>query len=179
MTRDSSAPVSRPFQRFFETEAAAGVLLFVSAAAALIIANSPWSAAYERLWSLPLSVGASTYSVSLTLHEWISDGLMTVFFLLVGLEVKREFVAGELSSASQAALPIAGAIGGMALPAAIYVLVNHGGPELRGWAIPMATDIAFALGALMLIAPDIPAGAKVFLTALAIVDDVGAVVVIT
>ena len=116
--------------------------------------------------------------LSLTLHEWINDGLMAVFFLLVGLEIKRQLVAGELSSPRQAALPIAGAIGGMLLPALIYVLVNHEGPALRGWAIPMATDIAFALGTLALVAPRLPLGAKVFLTALAIVDDMGAVIVI-
>jgi NhaA family Na+:H+ antiporter len=133
---------------------------------------------------LPSSLVDSTHYLSfelvlaLTLHQWVSDGLMAVFFLHVGLEIKRELVAGELSSLPQAALPIAGAVGGMVVPAAIYLLANHSGIEARGWGIPMATDIAFALGTLTLIAPRISVGAKVFLTALAIVDDMGAVVVI-
>ncbi|HWK31829.1 MAG TPA: Na+/H+ antiporter NhaA [Terriglobales bacterium] len=178
MTRRSHAPHPRPFQRFFQTEAAGSVLLLLSAFSALIAANSPWAGAYQRLWSIPLTIGIPNQSLSLMLHRWVSDGLMAVFFLHVGLEIKRELVAGELSSPRQAALPIAGAVGGMVLPAAIYLLVNHSGVEARGWGIPMATDIAFALGTLTLIAPTIPVGAKVFLTALAIVDDMGAVVVI-
>lgn len=168
----------RAFQRFFQTEAAGGVLLLLSASAALIAANSAWADQYHRLWSILLTVGVMNHSLSLTLHAWINDGLMSVFFLLVGLEIKRELAAGEFSSPRQAALPIAGAIGGMVLPAAIYLLVNSSGVEARGWGIPMATDIAFALGTLILIAPAIPVGAKVFLAALAIVDDMGAVLVI-
>jgi NhaA family Na+:H+ antiporter len=168
----------RPFQRFFETEAAGGVLLLLSAGVALVATNSRWSGEYHRLWATPLGVGMANQWLSLSLHDWIADGLMTVFFLLMGLEIKREFVAGELSIAGQASLPIAGALGGMLMPAAIYLLVNHSGIEARGWAIPMATDIAFALAALTLIAPAIPAPAKVFLTALAIVDDMGAIAVI-
>jgi NhaA family Na+:H+ antiporter len=123
-------------------------------------------------------VGIVDHSLSLTLHQWINDGLMAVFFLLVGLEIKRELLAGELSSPKQAALPIACAIGGMIVPAAFYWTFNMTGPGARGWGIPMATDIAFALGALALIAPRAPVGAKVFLVALAIVDDMGAVLVI-
>jgi NhaA family Na+:H+ antiporter len=123
-------------------------------------------------------VKISDHQLSLTLHGWINDGLMAMFFLLVGLEIKRELLAGELSSARQAALPIACAIGGMVVPAAIYLLFNFGGIGSHGWGIPMATDIAFALGALNLIAPRAPIGAKVLLTALAIVDDMGAVLVI-
>jgi NhaA family Na+:H+ antiporter len=129
MTRHSQ---SRPFERFFETEAAGGVLLLLSAAAALIAANSAWASEFNRFWSIPVTVGVSNHSLSLSLHQWIGDGLMAVFFLLMGLEIKREFVAGELSAADQAALPIAGAIGGMALPAAIYLLVNPGGIAARG-----------------------------------------------
>jgi Na+:H+ antiporter, NhaA family len=168
----------RPFQQFIRTEAAGGVLLLLSATAALIAANSPWSDAYEHFWSITFGVNVPDHSLSLTLREWINDGFMAVFFVLVGLEIKRQLVAGELSSLRQAALPIAGALGGMLLPAGVYLLVNHGGAGARGWAIPMATDIAFALGTLALVAPRLPVGVKVFLTALAIVDDMGAVVVI-
>jgi NhaA family Na+:H+ antiporter len=120
----------------------------------------------------------ATRPISLTLHDWINDGLMAVFFLLVGLEIKRELLIGELSSPRQAALPLAAAVGGMLLPAALYAVMNLGGAGARGWGIPMATDIAFALGVLTLLGPRVPTGLKVFLTALAIVDDMGAVVVI-
>ena len=157
------------FQEFFRTEAATGALLVFCAAAALGIANSPWAGAYHRLWTTPIAVVSGGHPLSLTLHGWINDGLMAVFFLLVGLEIKREVLAGELASPRQAALPIAAAIGGMIVPATIYVLANDGGIAARGWAIPMATDIAFALGALSLVAPRAPSGLKVFLAALAIV----------
>ncbi len=174
-----SSPVrARPFQRFTQTEAAGGVLLLLSAVLALALANSPWSGAYEHFWSAPVTVSLPNRELSLTLRGWMNDGLMAVFFLLVGLEIKRQLVAGELSSPRQAALPIAGALGGMILPAVIYLGLNSSGPAARGWGIPMATDIAFALGALALVAPRLPIGAKVFLTALAIVDDMGAVIVI-
>ena len=138
----------------------------------------PWAEAYQRLWATPIVIGGGGHLFSLSLHQWINDGLMSVFFLLVGLEIKREALAGELASLRQAALPVAGAIGGMAVPAAIYFFTNGGGIEARGWAIPMATDIAFALGVLALVAPRAPSGLKVFLAALAIVDDMGAVLVI-
>jgi len=174
----SSGRRDLPFQRFIQTEAAGGVLLLLSATAALVAANSPWAGAFEHLLSIPLGVSLPDHSLSLTLHEWINDALMAIFFLLVGLEIKRQLVAGELSSLRLAALPIAGALGGMIVPAGIYLLANHGGAAARGWAIPMATDIAFALGTLALVAPRLPLGGKVFLTALAIVDDMGAVVVI-
>jgi NhaA family Na+:H+ antiporter len=166
------------FQRFFRTQTVGGSVLLLFGIAALALANSPLAEAYERLWQIPLTVGIIDHSLSLTLHQWINDGLMAVFFLLVGLEIKRELLAGELSSVKQAALPIACAIGGMVVPAAIYGVFNMSGVGGRGWGIPMATDIAFALGALALIAPRAPIGAKVFLTAVAIVDDLGAVVVI-
>ena len=143
-----------------------------------MLANSPLAEAYERLWQIRLTFGSAEHSLSLTLHEWINDGLMAVFFLLVGIEIKRELVVGELASVRKAALPIACAIGGMIVPAAFYWICNMSGPNARGWGIPMATDIAFALGALALIAPNAPAGARVFLAALAIVDDMGAVLVI-
>ncbi len=166
------------FQRFFRTETVGGLILLFFGFAALALANSPLAKAYEHLWNIPLTVGIVDHSLSLTLHQWINDGLMAVFFLLVGLEIKRELLAGELSSPKQAALPITCAIGGMIVPAAFYWTFNMTGPGARGWGIPMATDIAFALGALALIAPRAPVGAKVFLVALAIVDDMGAVLVI-
>ena len=153
-------------------------MLVACAAVALVVANSPWADAYHRLLATTIAIAGGGHALSLTVHEWINDGLMAVFFLLVGLEIKRETLAGELASPRQAALPIAAAIGGMAVPASIYFLTNGGGTESRGWAIPMATDIAFALGVLSLAAPRAPSGLKVFLAALAIVDDMGAVLVI-
>jgi NhaA family Na+:H+ antiporter len=166
------------FQRFFRTETLGGVVLLGFGLAALAIANSPFAEVYKHLWEVRLTLGIAPNELSLSLHEWINDGLMAVFFLLVGLEIKRELLAGELSSAQQAALPIACAIGGMVVPAAIYLIFTFHGPGAHGWGIPMATDIAFALGALNLIAPRAPIGAKVLLTALAIVDDMGAVLMI-
>jgi NhaA family Na+:H+ antiporter len=166
------------FQRFFRTETLGGLVLLFFALAALAIANSPLATAYEHLWETSLRFGIVNHELSLSVHEWINDGLMAVFFLLVGLEIKRELLVGELSSVRQAALPIACAIGGMVVPAAIYLMFNFGRLGSHGWGIPMATDIAFALGALNLIAPQAPIGAKVLLTALAIVDDMGAVLVI-
>ena len=167
-----------PFQEFFRTEAAGGALLVACACAALVVANSAWADAYHRLLATTIAIAAGGHALSLTVHQWINDGLMAVFFLLVGLEIKREALAGELASPRQAALPIAAAIGGMVVPASIYFLANGGGMESRGWAIPMATDIAFALGVLALVAPRAPSGLKIFLAALAIVDDMGAVLVI-
>ena len=169
---------SRLFQEFFNTQATGGALLVLSAAAALVIANSPWGEAYHRLWQTPVGFGVGERGLTMPLHLWINDALMAVFFLLVGLEIKREALAGELASPRQAALPIAAAIGGMVMPAIVYVLAVPDGDAARGWAIPMATDIAFALGVLSLVAPRCPTGLKVFLAALAIVDDMGAVLVI-
>ena len=166
------------FQRFFRTETAGGSVLLLFGIAALALANSPLAEAYERLWQIPVTIGITEHSLSLTLHQWINDGLMAIFFLLVGLEIKRELVVGELSSLKKAALPFACALGGMIVPAAVYLMCNISGFGSRGWGIPMATDIAFALGALALIVPQAPVGAKVFLAALAIVDDMGAVLVI-
>jgi NhaA family Na+:H+ antiporter len=174
--RESASTSS--FQEFFRTEAATGALLVACACAALIAANSPWADVYHRLWTTSIAIAAGGHALSLTVHQWINDGLMAAFFLLVGLEVKREALAGELASPRQAALPIAAAIGGMTVPAAIYLLTNGEGVESRGWAIPIATDIAFALGVLALVAPRAPSGLKIFLAALAIVDDMGAVLVI-
>ena len=169
--------VLRPFQLFAATETAGGVLLLACTALALGWANSPWADSYHRVWETPFSIGVGR-GLTLSLHHWINDGLMAVFFFLVGLEIKREMLVGELASPRQAALPIAGAIGGMVVPAAIYASFNVGGPGAPGWGIPMATDIAFAIGVVSLLGSRVPFGLKIFLTALAIVDDIGAVVVI-
>ncbi len=166
------------FQRFFRTETVGGSILLLSGIAALVLANSPLGEAYAQLWQKSFTIGTAGHSLSLTLHQWINDGLMAVFFLLVGLEIKRELLVGELASMKRAALPILCALGGMIVPAATYAAFNRAGLGSHGWGIPMATDIAFALGALALIAPRAPIGAKVFLTALAIVDDMGAVLII-
>jgi len=176
-----TTPISRivsPFLRFARLEAASGVLLLLASAAALILANSPWSGAWAALWHADITVGLGGRLFTRPVEFWINDGLMTVFFFVVGLEIKREILVGELSSPRKAVLPAAAALGGMAAPAAIYALLNLGGPGAPGWAIPMATDIAFALGVLALVGAAVPAGLKVFLAALAIVDDLGAVLVI-
>ena len=168
----------RPFQQFAETGALGGIVLLAATAIALAWANSPWHASYGHLWERPLAIGPAGAPLVLSLHHWINDALMSVFFLLVGLEIKRELLVGELASPRQAALPIAAAAGGMVVPALLYALLNPGGPGAAGWGIPMATDIAFALCVLALLGPRIPLGLKVFLAALAIVDDMGAVLVI-
>jgi NhaA family Na+:H+ antiporter len=179
MTRTPLATrVLGPFQRFFSTEAAGGVVLLVCAAIALAWSNSPWAPGYHHLWETPLGFDSRAFGLTLTLHEWVNDGLMAIFFLLVGLEIKRELLVGELSSRRSAALPVAAAFGGMVVPAAIYAAVNRGGAGASGWGIPMATDIAFALGILALLGERMPSGLRVLLAALAIVDDLGAVIVI-
>jgi NhaA family Na+:H+ antiporter len=177
-TREATARLLRPFQAFFELEAAGGLVLLACAAVAIVWANSPLAAEYRALWSTPLTVGLGGLALSKPLLLWVNDGLMAVFFFVVGLEIKREVLTGELSTPRQAALPLVAALGGMVVPAAIYALVNAGRPSLRGWGIPMATDVAFALGVLALLGPRVPLGLRVFLTALAIADDLGAVMVI-
>jgi NhaA family Na+:H+ antiporter len=166
------------FQRFFATAAAGGLVLLACTAVALVWANSPWADAYHRLWETPVSLGTPRIGLTLSLRHWLNDGLMALFFFLVGLEIKREMIAGELASRRAAALPIAAALGGMIVPAAIYAAVNGGGPGAAGWGVPMATDIAFALGILALLGDRVPTGLRVFLAALAIADDLGAVIVI-
>jgi NhaA family Na+:H+ antiporter len=168
----------RPFQEFSHDASAGGIVLIACTLAALIWSNSPWGASYADLWEQYFTIGSSSYQLSLTLHHWINDGLMAVFFFVVGLEIKREFLVGELAKARQAAFPMAGAVGGMVVPALFYAALNSGGPGAPGWGIPMATDIAFALGVLALLGPAVPLALKVFLAALAIVDDIGAVLVI-
>jgi NhaA family Na+:H+ antiporter len=168
----------RPFERFVRLESSGGALLLGCSLLALIAANSLWAKAVEHFWETPVTIGVGGWALTLSLHHWINDGLMAIFFFVIGLEIKREFLVGELASARHAALPIAAAVGGMAIPAAIYALFNGGTPTARGWGIPMATDIAFAIGILTLLGKRVPLSIKVFLTALAIVDDLGAVVVI-
>ena len=167
-----------PFYRFTRTESAGGLVLLAATALALGWANSPWAASYHHLWEAPLTLGIGAWTVRATLHHLINDGLMAVFFFVVGLEIKREMLAGELRSLRSASLPMIAALGGMVVPAALYAAVNAGGPGAGGWGIPMATDIAFALGVLALLGDRVPTGLKVFLAALAIVDDIGAVLVI-
>ncbi|HEU4631286.1 MAG TPA: Na+/H+ antiporter NhaA [Gemmatimonadaceae bacterium] len=167
-----------PLERFAQSEASGGIVLLACTAVALLWANSPWAASYVHLWEWPVTVGGPGFGITASLHHWINDGLMAVFFLVVGLEIKRETLVGELASLRRAALPAAAALGGMLVPALLYTLVAGGGPAADGWGIPMATDIAFALGVLALLGPRVPLALKVFLTALAIVDDLGAVVVI-
>ncbi len=167
-----------PFHRFAQTESASGLVLLACAALALLWSNSAWSDSYARLWEQTVTVGSAAWGVSMSLQHWINDGLMAVFFFLVGLEIKREFLVGDLASVRHAALPIAAALGGMIVPAILYAVFNHGTAGAPGWGIPMATDIAFALGVLALVGPRVPAGLRVMLAALAIVDDLGAVLVI-
>lgn len=170
--------IIKPFQYFLEKEASGGILLLVFTAVALAWANSPLAGSYTHLWHTKFSVGFSGLNLNYTLHHWINDGLMAVFFFVVGLEIKREFLVGELSSFKQASLPIMAALGGMIFPALFYVFFNSGTDGISGWGIPMATDIAFAIGILALLGPRVPLALKVFITALAIADDIGAVLVI-
>lgn len=168
----------RPMREFLDTESAGAVALVAAAVVALVWANSPLSSSYERLWETDLSIGLGDWELALDLRHWVNDGLMTLFFLVVSLEIKRELVHGELSGLRRAALPVVAAAGGMIVPALIYFLFNTSGPQAHGWGIPMATDIAFAVGVVALVAPRISQAAKVFLLSLAIVDDVGAILVI-
>ncbi|RFP63676.1 Na+/H+ antiporter NhaA [Hymenobacter lapidiphilus] len=173
-------PLVRPFAEFFRREAAGGIMLMASAVLALVLANTNWGPAhfFPQLWDKHLTLTVNGVGLNLSLLHWINDGLMSIFFLIVGLEIKRELLEGELSDRRQATLPIAAAIGGMVVPALVYFFVNRGGPAANAWGIPMATDIAFALAVLQLLGPRVPLGLKIFLTALAIVDDLGAVLVI-
>jgi len=170
--------VLKPLQSFLEEEAASGVLLLAATIVALAWANSPWRDSYEDLWRSTLRVTLGPWSISEDLRHWVNDGLMSLFFLVVGLEIKRELLTGELRSVRAAALPAVAALGGMVVPALIYVALNSGGEGANGWGIPMATDIAFALGVLTVAARHAPANLKPFLLTLAIVDDIGAIVLI-
>ncbi len=174
-------PIDRvlsPVRGFLQHRLAGAALLMMATIAAIIIANSPLAHAYHHFLETHIDIDAGLLGLDYTIHHWINDGLMSVFFFLVGLEIKRELMVGELSTLRKATLPAIAALGGMLVPAGIYALLNSGEPSQDGWGIPMATDIAFALGVLALLGTRIPLGVKVFLTALAIVDDIGAVLVI-
>jgi len=171
--------LTKPFKYFFKLESASGLVLLFAAAIALIISNSDYDSIYFDTLQKYITIGFGNFSLKLSVIHWINDVLMTVFFFLVSLEIKRELVQGELSNPKQALLPIIGAVGGMVVPALIYILININSAEtLRGWAIPSATDIAFSLGVLSLLGKRVPLSLKIFLTALAIIDDLGAIVII-
>lgn len=170
--------LTAPIKRFARLEAASGILLLACAGVALAIANSPLGHAYHDILATPGTIGVGTWAITLSLEAWINDALMALFFFLVGLEIKREFVVGELSNFKKAAVPIIAAMGGMVVPGLIYAGLNWGQPTVRGWGVPTATDIAFSLGVLALLGKRVPAGLRIFLATLAIADDLGALVVI-
>jgi len=171
--------VSKPFKWFFKLEAASGLVLLIAAIVALVISNSNFSELYFNTLEQYLFIGINNFGLKLSVHHWINDLLMAIFFFFVTLEIKREFIQGELSNLKKALLPIIGAVGGMVIPALVYVVINFGNAEtLNGWAIPSATDIAFSLGILSLLGSRVPISLKIFLTALAIIDDLGAILII-
>jgi NhaA family Na+:H+ antiporter len=170
--------IGGPIETFMHVEAAGGIILLVAAAAALVWANSGWHESYEHLWHTMVGLRIGGWGFERDLHFWINEGLMTVFFLVVGLEIKREMVEGALADWQRASLPIVAAIGGMLVPAGIYFAINPSGPTSDGWGVPMATDIAFAVGVLTLLGRRVPAALRILLLALAIIDDIGAILVI-
>ncbi len=174
-------PITRltaPLRRFLHVEAASGIVLLLATAAALALANSPWSKDFLGLWKTPVTLGFGEFTMSHSLKHWINDGLMTIFFFVIGLEVKREIAVGELRDLRRAALPIFAALGGMVVPAGIYLALQGGQPGQRGWGIPMATDIAFVVGCMAVLGPRVPHGFRVLVLSLAIADDIGAILVI-
>tara|TARA_Y100001970_G_scaffold260936_1_gene343520 strand:- start:8319 stop:9491 length:1173 start_codon:yes stop_codon:yes gene_type:complete len=171
--------LTKPFKYFFKLESASGLVLLFAAIIAMFISNSGFASIYFSVLQKYILVGTESFGIKLTILHWINDALMAVFFFLVTLEIKREFIQGELSNPKQALLPIIGAVGGMLVPALVYIIINIENPEtIKGWAIPSATDIAFSLGVLSLLGKKIPISLKVFLTALAIIDDLGAIIII-
>ena len=171
--------ITTPFKWFFRLEAASGLILLIAAVIALIWSNSTIGYLYFDILNAHFSIGIKNFILDLSILHWINDVLMAIFFFVVTLEIKREFIQGELSRPKQALLPIIGAFGGMVVPATIYIIINlDTGYTLRGWAIPSATDIAFSIGVLSLLGSRIPISLKVFLTALAIIDDLGAIIII-
>ena len=171
--------ISKSFKWFFKLEAASGILLLISAVVALYVSNSNFANFYFQSLDKYLFIGINSFGLKLSILHWINDALMAIFFFFVTLEIKREFLQGELSSLKQASLPIIGAVGGMLIPALIYIFINIKSPDtLNGWAIPSATDIAFSIGILSLLGSRVPLSLKVFLTALAIIDDLGAIIII-
>ena len=172
-------PISNVFKWFFKLEAASGLMLLFTAVLALVVSNSDLNSTYIKVLNTYFFLGFGKFGINLTVLHWINDALMAIFFFLVTLEIKREFIQGELSNPKQAMLPIFGAVGGMLVPALIYVVLNYKDPTtLNGWAIPSATDIAFSLGVLSILGKRVPLSLKVFLTALAIIDDLGAIIII-
>jgi len=167
-----------PVEHFLEIEAASGVLLLITAVVALLWANSPWRQSYAALWHTPIGLRVGPLAFERDLHFWINDGAMTIFFFVVGLEIRREMHHGELSEPRRAALPLAAAFGGMLIPACVYFAFNQGRLSAHGWGIPMATDIAFAVGVLALLGKRVPPALRILLLALAVIDDVGAIIVI-
>jgi NhaA family Na+:H+ antiporter len=170
--------LTKPFVTFAQHKLAGAALLLAATLLAMVLANSPWKDIYKHCLEMEIAVSAGTWAITKSLHHWVNDGLMGIFFFVVGLEIKREIIAGDLSDRRKALLPIVAAVGGMLVPAAFFWSQNPSGVESRGWGIPMATDIAFALGVLAILGNRVPIALKVFLTALAIVDDIGAVLVI-
>lgn len=167
-----------PIERFMRVQAASGIVLLSATIAALVLANSVWADSYLAFWDSEFAITFGAVELSHSLKHWINDGLMGIFFFVIGLEVKRELVIGELRDPRSAALPIVAAIGGMLVPAAIYISLQVGEPGMRGWGIPMATDIAFVVGCMAILGPRVPAGLRVLLLSLAIADDIGAILVI-
>ncbi|RKZ70752.1 MAG: sodium:proton antiporter, partial [Gammaproteobacteria bacterium] len=170
--------IATPFEEFIHRQTTTGILLMVCAVIALIIANSSYFDAYNQLLHSKMAISIGSWKIEHSLHHWINDGLMTIFFFVVGLEIKREVLVGELSSINNALLPVIGAIGGMVVPALLYLWVTGDTENAKGWGIPMATDIAFAVGVMALLGKRVPRALLTFLVALAIVDDLGAVTVI-
>ena len=171
--------ITAPFKWFFKLEASSGLVLLLAAIIALILSNTNFNNLYFTILNTHLLIGTENFGLDLSILHWINDALMAVFFFVVTLEIKRELIQGELSRPKQALLPIIGAIGGMAVPAIIYIIINlDGGYTLKGWAIPTATDIAFSIGVLSLLGSRVPISLKVFLVALAIIDDLGAIIII-
>ena len=171
--------IRAPFKWFFKLEAASGLILLIAAIIALVLSNSDLRGYYFDVLNTYIFIGLKPFGLKLSILHWINDALMAIFFFIVTLEIKREFIQGELSKPKQALLPIIGAVGGMAIPALIYIIINfESGYTLKGWAIPSATDIAFSIGVLSLLGSRVPISLKVFLTALAIIDDLGAIVII-
>lgn len=171
--------ISRILSELLKDEAASGKFLLAAALIAILWMNSPWNGWYETLWSQYLTIGIGDWQLSETLRHWIDEGLMAIFFLVAGLEIKREIVRGELRTFRAASLPIAAAIGGMVVPAALYAVINSGQGGFHGWGIPMTTDTAFAIGALTLLGKRIPASLRIFLLTTVVIDDIGAILVIT
>lgn len=170
--------LNRPFLRFLEIESAGGIVLLICTILALILANSPVATGYSAFWHVPISLNIADFHINNSLEQWINDGLMTIFFFVVGLEIKRELIDGELKVLKAAILPIMAALGGMIIPAIIYSLILQGESGSQGWGIPMATDIAFVVGFMALLGKRLPHGLKIFVLSLAIVDDIGAVIII-